>query len=70
MRLAHAQPIKIVYQGLVATEVDFLARALERMLHAIAVTQNIPRLGSAQVSMSDFGCGTVEISTDSRLHAL
>ena len=48
-----------------AIEVDFFARALECMVHTIAMMQNIPHLRSAEVHMSDLDCATVE----SRLHA-
>ena len=52
-KLAHAQSTNIAKKGLLATEVDFLARALERTLHAIATTQSLPHLRSAPVCMSD-----------------
>ena len=59
MELAHAQPMNIAKKGF-GIKVDFLARALERTLRAIATTQNIPYLRSAQVRMSDLGCATVQ----------
>ena len=54
------QPMNIAKKGLLAIEVDFLARTLEHMLHAIAMTQNLPHLRSAQVRMFDLDCATLE----------
>ena len=54
MKLAHAQSTNIAKKGFVAIEVDFLARALERMLRA--TMQNIPHLRSTQVHMSNLDC--------------
>ena len=55
--------MNIAKKDLLAIEVDFLARALEHMLHAIATMQNIPHTRSSQVHMSDLDRATV------RLHA-
>ena len=43
-KVAHTQSMNIAKKDLLAIKVDFLARALERTLHAIATTQSLPHL--------------------------
>ena len=45
--------MNIANKGLLAIEVDFLARALERILHAIATKQSLPHLRLAPLCMSN-----------------
>ena len=45
--------MNIAKKGLLANEVNFLARALKRILHAIATTQSLTQLRSTPMHMSD-----------------
>ena len=65
-KLAHAQSMNIAKKGLLAIEVDFLGRALERTLHAIATMQSLPHLRSAPVHMS-VRCGPAHPATLSKI---
>ena len=49
-------------KSLLTIEVDFLARAIEHMLHTIATMQSLPHLKSAPVRMSDCKEQTARVS--------